>query len=458
MGQLGQSPQNVCAIIILCAVSLSVACARPDRRRRQRAFEARQARIEGNRDRGWRRRNKPRMTTPKIRSFAALAKRVGAYPARIQAPCQNSLCTRRSLGRLFTKLDRIDEARQGVARILILGDSHIAADYISRAVRDRLQHRFGNAGRGFIAIDQKAQYGGRRISKAHWSRTRIVDGDGPGRAFGFAGMRLDSERAGARMAFELEPDDDDVVAYFLGSPRSGTLSFYVDSRRISQVVTTMEAIESGVHRVPIPEESNGAAGPQRRLEIVAQSPSTALFGLSFESSQSGVIVDAIGPVGADASVYLSMNRRSLKQHLRALKPDLIMLMIGGNDALAIRKGIRTPLEVEEDHRALVQRLRSALPSADCLLWAPLDAGVRVKGRIRSKPDLPEIRDMQRRVAKDMRCSFWDTYESMGGQGAFGRWFEEKLMNRDLIHPRAKGGDLLGHLFAAALIDAYLNGT
>ena len=459
MTLIGPGPLRACALAALF-LFVTTGCSSPSRRQRQEAFEARQARLEaqGEGDRGWRKRNKPRLRTRTVREFATLGSALGAKPSPIQAPCLNRLCTRRALGRLFEKFDRVDEDRQGVARILILGDSHIAADYIARAIRKRLQRRFGNAGRGFVAIDQKAQYGGRRLSKANWTRTRIVDGNGPGREYGFAGMRLDANRSGARLVFELAPDDDDVVAYFLGQPRSGGLSFYAHKERIGVVQTRNRQPASRTHRVAIPERAGRTGQPPSRLEIVAERPRAALFGLSFESYEAGVIVDAIGPVGADAQTYLQMDYRSLREHLRALDPDVVMLMVGGNDALALRKGVRTIADVERDHQRLIKRIRSAIPDTDCLIWAPLDAGVRKGKRIVSKAKLTEVRDAQRKVAKRMRCAFWDTYEAMGGRGSFARWYEKKLMNKDLIHPRARGGDLLGHLFATALMNAYLNGS
>lgn len=455
----GRRPYLVCATFLV-AVGLCASCARSDRQQRQQQFEARQAKIEarGSPARAGRRRLRPRMTTPEIQTHEDLGDALGASPWPIEAPCLTRFCTRRSLDRLFEKLDQVDSGQDAVARILLLGDSHIAADYIARTVRDRLQHRFGSAGRGFVVIDQKAQYGGRRLSKAYWSRLRIVDGGGFGKAFGFAGMRLMSNRPGARMAFELEDEDDEVVAYFIAGPDSGTLSFFVHDQKVSQIMTRMDGFESAVHRFDVPTQVDGVNGAPRRLEIVAQSPNAMLLGLSFESDSPGVILDAVGPVGADANTWLHMNRRSLQQHLRALDPDLVMLMIGGNDALAVRKRDRTMREVEMDYRALIERIKTALPSTDCLLWAPLDAGVRVNGHIASKPDLPQIRDIQRRVAQDLQCAFWDTYEAMGGEGSFRRWFKQGLMNSDLVHPRSRGGDLLGHLFSSALIDLYVDGS
>ena len=42
-------------------------------------------------------------------------------------------------------------------------------------------------------------------------------------------------------------------------------------------------------------------------------------------------------------------------------------------------------------------------------------------RIVSRPMVPKIVDIQRRVALAEGCAFFDTYLAMGGEGAAGRW-------------------------------------
>ena len=189
---------------------------------------------------------------------------------------------------------------------------------------------------------------------------------------------------------------------------------------------------------------------------MADGTGAQIFGLSFESTESGLIYDSIGPVGADAKVYLALNQNSFKQHLKALAPDLVVLMIGGNDALMVRQQKRSLDDVRRHHEQLVANLRKYLPDSDCLLIGPMDAGeTREDGTIGSKQFLGDVRDIQLAVAKQNGCAFWDTFAAMGGEGSFGRWFDQGIMNEDMVHPRAKGGDLVGHLFAGALINAYL---
>jgi lysophospholipase L1-like esterase len=383
---------------------------------------------------------------PVSRELDALAAKLGARPVPVEPKA--------SLDRLFKKLDALEQTGEGVVRILHLGDSHIAADYITRTIREHLQARFGNAGRGFVAIDQRARYGGRRLDREGWRRDRVVDANGPGKAYGFAGMRLTSTRRGASARYVLKPEDHELAVFFHPTRRKRTLEVFAEEEPIGEIETRSRGKVVG--RVEIPVHRLGGATPPEWLNLVASASGVSVFGLSFESTEPGIIYDSIGPVGADAKVYLDLNQRSFEAHVAAASPDLIVLMVGGNDALVIRQGRRTLEEARAQHLELIQRLQRYVPDAACLLFGPMDAGEeKPDGTIGTKAFLREIRDMQRDVAAASGCGFWDTLDAMGGEGSFGRWFDAGIMNEDMVHPRSKGGDLVGHLFATALMKAYL---
>lgn len=403
-----------------------------------------------------RERNGYRRFTSRREALDKLAKKLGAWPVPIHRPCINRNCTERALGRFFKKLDRLDRDRKGNVRILQLGDSHIAADYITKTARRYLQNRFGDAGRGFVAVAQLAQYGGRLDSRRGWERIRIVD---PGRGrqpFGFSGMALVSERTGAIALYRLRANDDEVQVYYHAEADGPRVEVYAGGRFLAAFSTNGPPAASRVQSVKLPARRLDGEGPPAWLRLEANGPGATVFGLSFESRTPGILYDAVGPVGADAHAYLAFEPESFRTHLRALRPDLVILMLGGNDSLAVRTGKRRLQDVRRHHRELIDRLRDILPEAEIMLWSPMDAGVRDRGRIVSKRFIRQVRDIQKEVADEAGCAFWDTFEAMGGEGAFGRWFRANIMNKDLVHPRARGGELLGHLFALALMNAYLD--
>ena len=74
----------------------------------------------------------------------------------------------------------------------------------------------------------------------------------------------------------------------------------------------------------------------------------------------------------------------------------------------------------------------------------------------TRPIIPRLVDSQRKIAFKVGCGFWDTYLSMGGQGAMGRWSKSapRLGGGDLTHPTSAGASLLGELLYAALMNGY----
>ncbi len=334
----------------------------------------------------------------------------------------------------------------GNLRILQLGDSHIAADFITSMSRHQLQKAFGDGGRGFMHIDQLWGFGGRRLKRKEsaWTRTRVVDRRGPGKPYGFSGMSLVAKKK-ATINYKVLPGDRLLRIYYHAHPKGGEIEVLLGKDSLLKHATKSAKVESRVVEVSLPKIDKPS-----KLKLTATKGSQ-IFGLAFENKKPGVIFESVGPVGADAKVYLQLEQNSLKQHLTAHKPDLVILMVGGNDALKSRKGWTDLKKVEKDHRDLLAVLKGTLPNSECLFFAPMDAGDKKGGKVRSKKLLTEMRDLQRKLAGEAGCGFWDTYAAMGGPGAIAKWHRAKVMNKDLVHPKKPAADLLGRAFAGALL-------
>ena len=68
------------------------------------------------------------------------------------------------------------------------------------------------------------------------------------------------------------------------------------------------------------------------------------------------------------------------------------------------------------------------------------------------PTIPRIVALQRRVAADTGCGFFDTFTAMGGAGTMARWYaaQPRLVSADFIHPYPAGGKLIATKFAAEI--------
>jgi hypothetical protein len=395
----------------------------------------------------------------------ALLTRIGGRHVALERPCvepgPGDTCRRRALDATFRALDTLidrdpnlrldaDAARAPAGphkvRFLLLGDSHIAADYIAKTSRAALQATFGDGGRGYVHGDQLADYGGRRKERRGFGRERMVDVGEVEKRFGASGFVIEAQRAKASADFVV---DGDAVAALYAERGRGDVALSADGRVLARTSLTASVADTLRFAAGLPR---GAT----KLSVIAETAGLRYYGLSWERGP-GLLLDAIGPVGADAHAYVRTEPTSFRTHVAALSPTLVMLMLGGNDALRVRKGEDDFAGVERDLVALVRRLREGAPGADCLLWGPMDAGDRAGGKIVPKTLIPETRDLLRRIARQEGCAFWDMLAYMGEQGAVVRWSQAKIMNADLIHPRAKAGELLGYGFARAFLEAYAAG-
>jgi hypothetical protein len=68
--------------------------------------------------------------------------------------------------------------------------------------------------------------------------------------------------------------------------------------------------------------------------------------------------------------------------------------------------------------------------------------------IETMETIPRIVDIQRRVARDTGCAFFDTFAAMGGAGTMARWYtaRPRLVSADLIHPYPTGGKQIASTF------------
>ena len=82
--------------------------------------------------------------------------------------------------------------------------------------------------------------------------------------------------------------------------------------------------------------------------------------------------------------------------------------------------------------------------------SPMDRGAHTgPGDIETMPTIPRIVAIQRRVARETGCGFFDTFHAMGGEGTMARWYagQPRLVSADLIHPYPAGGKMIAAIFA-----------
>lgn len=380
-------------------------------------------------------------------AWALLAAPGPVEPAEAVTPLEGAA----RLERFFAALaDRERTPATGRVRVTHLGDSHVAADLWTAPVRSGLQARFGDGGRGYVLPG--------RPWPSYWQAHLENGADGDWRVDGLGGGGLDDGHFGAGGCSVAAGDPGAAVyagtleggdaargfsildIHFLRQPGGGCFEVQVDGERVGVVATR------GPWPTPAFARFELAPGPHR-VEIRPRlGRESRLLGLSMEN-EDGVVYDALGINGAQATRLLRTDPGSLALVFGRLRPTLVVLSYGTNELF--ERG----LDPERYRAALdlvLRRVRAAAPAADCLLTGPTDV------RVRRRP--PELADMvieaQRALAAVHGCAFWDARAAMGGPGSIRDWRRERLAQRDYVHLTRDGYQRLGEAFLAALLQAY----
>ena len=334
----------------------------------------------------------------------------------------------------------------GVVTILHYGDSPTTADLITGDVRAQMQTRFGDAGRGYTLIAKPwAWYGHRgvEISDHGW---KIRTGVGLMREgiYGLGGAAFEGQ-AGAWSKFRLtESQQSAVDVEYLGKPGGGKFAVEADDQQILEQSTDGETQTTGSVHVFLPVGT----------KIVSIRPTTGtvtLFGADFRRGSNGLLYDSLGLNGATTTVLARVLQPTLwRQELDRAAPALVIVNYGSNESSFgtwVHKGYAAEL------RLAIQRIRQAAPGVPILIMSPMDRGERSGlDDIRTMSTIPEIVAIQRQVAAETHCAFFDTYDAMGSEDTMARWYvaSPRLVTADLLHPTPQGATIVASLFVEQL--------
>jgi lysophospholipase L1-like esterase len=363
----------------------------------------------------------------------------------------------------YASLARTDAKQPGaLTRVTHYGDSPITNDGITATVRRLLQTRFGDAGHGFILMDRPwAWYGHQAITYASgggWDNNPMMGGKVGDGMFGLGGVSFDASGAGkyARFAPATEGETGKSFSrmdvYYLQQEGGGQFTVSVNGANSQTVSTVGTPGRSGFFELKAPQ-----AGANT-FEVRSAGGDVRLFGAVLENDGPGVVYDSLGVNGAYAGLLATvMNEEHWREQLQHRKPDLVVINYGTNES---QYASQDQMErYEKDLREVIRRVRAALPTASILVLSPMDRGQRAAGgKIVTKPSIPMIVEMQRRVALETGCAFFDTFKAMGGEGTMAKWYagagKNHFVGGDLTHPTAEGAEIVGRLIYEALNDGY----
>ncbi|NLR93065.1 GDSL-type esterase/lipase family protein [Flammeovirga agarivorans] len=353
----------------------------------------------------------------------------------------------------YKKLERLEEKKAGQVHIFHLGDSHIQADFFSGWVRERFYEdpRFDMSGRGFFfpykaaktnnpysyKVNKIGSWKGQRASisyhKSNW---------------GLAGITASTTESFASLTVDFSGNE----AY---SYRGNIVQVFYDVNDGTQFKPTIQPLNpASLEKVELFNDHISYVFDRPiskfRLGLKKEKDSAMRFDLKgfgvLNNKAPGIVYSSSGVNGAKVTSYLRC--KTIKEDLAEVKPDMMVISLGTNDAFVAPF---KPQRFYENYKKLIQLIRENQPDLPIILTTPGD-NFR-NSRYLNKDNARAI-EMMYKLAQEEHLTIWDFYHVMGGLSSIEKWNELSMTSKDRVHLSRLGYQYQGELFYRALITNY----
>ena len=334
-------------------------------------------------------------------------------------------------------------------RVSWYGDSVIATDAIPARLRARLQGELGDGGPGFVYVVEPHRFcfheGVARAHEGAWVTTAISTQQTADGLYGPGGASAEAT-GGASATFKLHAGKaSKLELYYLAQPRGGTATVKANGAEVLKTETAGDKKAGG-------GASATVDGGAQRFAIETRGR-VRLFGLGLEN-ESGAVVDNLGIVSVNVKNFAHRNEDNFAAALVQRNADLLMVMIGANEAQWLGPNDTATKEYQRHYEKVLMLVRKARPDATCLVVSPTDQAEAKDGGYVSRPVMPVLVEAQRRAARAAGCAFFSTYDWMGGKGSAAKWFKKGLVGSDFQHLSRKGANKFADAVFEALMASY----
>ncbi len=350
--------------------------------------------------------------------------------------------------KFLQKLEKIVSTGEGRINVVQIGGSHIQAGMFSGQIRTRLQQMNGemNAGLGFMFPYRMSRtntpFGYYIRYTGDWQTCRNVE-TRKACTLGVGGIAATTSSGKAELTILLEKENtldyryNRVKIFYQASDSVYTIS--ADSALVKNMVRTADCTEfelnSRVDSLNITIQKN-----------VGKEGSFTLLGITTESAPNGFLYHSIGVNGAHVPAFLRCDL--FEQQLAILKPDLVVLGLGINDAYG-RKFSQA--EFEANYGGLIAKIRRAAPETAIIFTTNNDSYLY---RRYVNKNGAKVEESMMKLALKHVAGVWNMYEVMGGMNSVVLWEKNNLAQRDKVHFTREGYLLLGDLFFNALMQSF----
>lgn len=349
----------------------------------------------------------------------------------------------------FKKMDDLIFKGKGNINIVHLGGSHVQADIHSGRFREKLEHMLpGVSGpRGFVFPFKMAKTNSPANYTVNYTGNWISCRNVQAAAceLGLSGISVSTFDTLTEIS--INPNNKQIGWYDFNKLRIyhkiDSTSYSIEP--ISNLEYTLNTYpDKGYTEIVFNGYETVAHFKIRKTED--KQGFFTLFGVQFVNDDPGFTYHSIGVNGASVPSYLKCSL--FTQHLTSLKPDLVLLGIGVNDA---HGSSFSKEQFKENYRKLLKNIQAASPGCAVVFITNNDTYFK-KRYINYNGGI--VREAMFELAKENGMAVYDLFSIMGGFGSMATWQANGLAAADRIHFTGAGYRLVGDLMFESIIDRY----
>ncbi|MFZ9886471.1 MAG: hypothetical protein ACO3JL_03120, partial [Myxococcota bacterium] len=368
------------------------------------------------------------------------------------------------LAPLFARLRELEQGRGTRLGVGLFGGLHVAGEVFPARIRERLQERFGDGGRGLLGVGPGSEAllrtGVQRAlsGPVEWRDGRNVTVGGAMSLFGDAVRLAPEGRLDVRLCEDCQESRlasrGTLELTWLYTPDMGTADVVVNDVQVATLSPAGRRVDSDVQRlqVPVRGQQHTVSVQTRPVDDDGVGGPVHLFSLAVDMKRPGVVVDSVGIPGSTGMTMQRWRQDLLRDQVRAREYDVVVVAFGEAEVTLTHLD-----EVTYGHHlnATVTTLLGGAGGKSCVIVGPTDR------EIRGRPYAPIhdlIEQTQRQVAAAHGCAYFATRAAMGGQGSLARWRDEGLADKSGVTLTTEGYERLADLLLHDLLALYAYDT
>ncbi|EPF0826572.1 GDSL-type esterase/lipase family protein [Campylobacter upsaliensis] len=324
------------------------------------------------------------------------------------------------------KLEKKYKAKKDFS-IRIYGDSHMAADFFPRVIRDYLLR--SNAVGFAYALQPKYQQN-LNLTYEFKNFSLFNSKNDKQHNYPLGGIIARADKKGAIIKLNTKLETKEFKVGFLFKAPFSQNAFSVKDAKDKSFILRSNAKDKWSYKEVI------STFP---LKITALQEKAELGGyFIMDKNGRNIFLDTIAINGARSDLWKDWNLDVVKKELGVLKNDLIILAYGSNDALL--KDFNA-VEFKKNYKDFFKILRRENKNAIFILISPPTVTQKGGKNYILSPNFHAVKKAIYELAKEEKTLLFDMHEFMQESGTKALWIEKKLSLKD-VHLSVKGYELM----------------